>query len=529
VSYIDGLASGLNTTEIIKAMMAVEAIPKTLLENRVANVKAGLDAFASIRTKVATTRTAADAIAAPTAWQALSATSSNTEAVTVVAGTGTPGGSLTFSVTSLATAMVRSSGDTFGALDADLSGRTLSIDGAAFESTATTLSGLVDEINAADDLGVTASTLQVAPDQFRLVLTATKTGSDSAFTATGTGWTDAFGVITAAQDATLDVGGITVTRPSNTISDLLPGATITLKAESASPVTVSVARDVAGITTKVKALVESVNAAISEVKTRTAYNAETNQRSSLTGDSTARTLVQNLTAALSNAVAGNDLGAVGLVGIELKRDGAFTFDEVKFTDAYAADPTSVERLFVPGGDATSGITFVNAGWRAQPGTHDIELSNDGGEWSARIGGEDAVVTVNDDGSLRLAVSVVNQSMGGMTVTVDSDTAATAGVAFSTVGSVDYTPGAARRVGTMTNQALDAVTGTLTSAEEIRNRRITDINRQIAAWEIRLDKREVRLRQQYTALESLMGQLGNQATWLSGQIAGLNANLNANTK
>jgi flagellar capping protein FliD len=41
----------------------------------------------------------------------------------------------------------------------------------------------------------------------------------------------------------------------------------------------------------------------------------------------------------------------------------------------------------------------------------------------------------------------------------------------------------------------------------------------------LDKRELRLRQQYTALESLMGQLGNQATWLSGQIAGLQANSN----
>ena len=86
------------------------------------------DTLASIRTKISGVRTAADALhTAATGWRPLTATSSNAEAVSVKAGTGTPGGSVSFTVTNLATAMQRSSTDTFTGLDADLAGRTLSI------------------------------------------------------------------------------------------------------------------------------------------------------------------------------------------------------------------------------------------------------------------------------------------------------------------------------------------------------------------------------------------------------------------
>ncbi len=528
MSYIDGLASGLNTTEIIKAMMDVEAIPKTLMQQRLSTVQAGLDAFASIRAKTASLRTAAEALTAPAAWQGLVATSSDPSKVAVAASTGTPGPSLTFNVSQLATAMVRSSADTFSGLDADLGGRTIAITQGdhTLNTTATTLGELVAEINADADLGVTASTIQVTPGQYRMVLTANDTGTAGAFQTVSTGWGYGFVVTTAAQDAVLDVGGIAVTRSSNTIDDLVDGVTITLKDVTTSPVTVGVARDVDGIASKTKALVDLLNGALGEVKLRTAYNAETNQRSSLTGDATARSLAQSLTSAMSNAVGSSALGSVGLAGIELGRDGTFKFDEAKFKAAYAADPAAVETLLTGGSTASSGVTFERAGWRTQAGTHAIELSNDNGEWTARIGGEEATVTVNEDGSLRVAVSAVNERMGGMSVTISSGLAATATSTMAEVGTVTHDPGAASRLITATNRALDAVNGTLTTAEQSRTNRVQDINRQLEAWEIRLEKRELRLRQQYTALESLMGQLGNQATWLSGQIAGLQANASA---
>lgn len=528
MSYIDGLASGLNTTDIINQLMQVEAIPKVLLENKAKTVQAGLDAFASIRTKVSGVRTAADALHSTASWKGLTATSSNTDAVAVAATSGTPGGSATFSVVSLATAMQRSSADTFASGDADLAGRTLSITSGAhtFSSTATTLDDLVAEINADDVLGVRASTIQVRPGEHQLVLTAADTGADNDFTVASSGWSNGFAVTRAASDAVLDYGGITVTRPTNTISDLVDGVTFTLKAETTDPVTVDVRRDVDGITKKVKALVDALNGAVDEMKLRTGYDAERNQRSSLTGDATVRQLSTLMTTAAVDPVNASSLGSLGLAGIELTREGRFTFDETKFEEAFQADPAAVERLFVAGASTTSDdLTWTYAGWRAQPGTYAVEVTKDaGGTYTATIDGESAEVTVNHDGSLKLAMSATHARLGGLSLTL-SDTAAAGlvdGVATA-VGSVTYDPGAARRLSTVANRALDAVDGLLTSAEDSRKNRIKDINRQVEAWELRLEKRELNLRRQYTALESMMGQLANQGQWLAGQLGGLQAN------
>ncbi|QGG94637.1 flagellar filament capping protein FliD [Actinomarinicola tropica] len=528
MSYIDGIASGLNTTDIINQLMQVEAIPQTLLKNKATTVKAGLDAYAAIRTKFSSVRTAADALHSSSSWRGLAATSSNPDAVGVTARSGAAGGAATFSVVNLAQAMQRSSTDAFASTDAALDGRSLSITSGdhTFSSTATTLDELVAEINADGELGVTASTVQVRPGEHQLVLTAATSGVANGFTVADSGWTSGFAVTRTAEDAVLDYGGITVTRPTNTIDDLVGGVTLTLKAETTGPVTVNVARDADGITKKVKALVEAVNGALAEMKIRTAYDAETNQRSSLTGDATVRQLTGLLTGALADPVAASSLGSVGLAGVELTRDGKVTFDEAEFKAAYAADPAAVERLFVAGGTSTSAdLAWTYAGWRAQPGTYAVEVTRTGADtYTATIDGETAAVTVNDDGSLKIAADSVHSRLGGLTVSLSTDaTAALVEGVPSGVGSITYDPGAARRLSTVANRALDAVDGLLTSAEDARKARIDDINRQVEAWELRLEKRELGLRRQYTALETMMGQLANQGQWLAGQLGSLQAN------
>jgi flagellar hook-associated protein 2 len=523
VSYIDGLASGLDTTSIINSLMQVEAIPKTLLESKATSIKAGLDSYASIRAKITAVRTAADALSSATGWSPLTASSSNSDIVAASAGTGTPGGSVTFSVVSLASAMQRSSADTFAGLDADLAGRTLSLTSGdhTFDSSATTLSGLVEEINADTELGVRATALQVSPGSYRLVLTAKETGIDNAFSASSSGWSNGFAVTAAAADATLDVGGITVTRPTNTISDLVAGATFTLKGVSTTPVTVSVERDTKAISTKVEKLVTALNGAIDEIKLRTGYDPETRTRSSLTGDPTARSVAQRLTQAVIAEVGGASLGSVGLAGVELGRDGKFTFDAAKFEKAYQADPAAVQRVFVEGGTATGGVTYESAGWRAQTGTYSVVVTESSGVYTAKIDGQDAAVTVNDDGSLKVAMDPLHARLGGLSVQVAVGSLPVG--ATTEVGKVTYSPGAAKRLVSMSNRTTDSIDGTLTSAEDARKARIKDIERQVGAWELRLEKRETALRRQYTALETMMGQLANQSTWLSGQLSGLAAN------
>lgn len=533
MSYIDGLASGLNTTEIIKGLMQVEAIPQTLLKNQVSTIQQGLDAYASIRTKISGIRTAADALSTSQAWQAVKVTSSKPDVMAVTATkAGATLGSTSLSVTQLAKAMAQSSKDTFASLNDPLGARAIRIsaNGHTFDSSEAqppieSVSDLIMAINADSNLNVRASAVQVAPGEFRVVLTAKDTGVANGFSVETEGWDHDFEVTSQAQDALLEMGTIQITRSSNVIDDLIDGVSITLKDVSATPVTIGMERDIDGITSKVKALVEALNGAVAEMKLRTGYDPETNQRSSLTGDATVRSLSQSLVSAVTGLVAGSELGTVGLAGLELNRDGTFSFDEAKFKAAYNNDPAAVEALFSETTSTTGDVSFEYAGWRTQAGTYEINVTGDGeGGYTATIDGEAAEVKVNDDGSLRISMSALHNRLGGLAVNVaagalpDPNTNDTANV-----GSVTYNTGAAKRLVAFTNRALDPVDGLLTSAEDARKNRIKNLNTQVEAWELRLEKRETALRRQYTALETLLGQLANQSQWLSGQLAGLNAN------
>jgi len=94
------------------------------------------------------------------------------------------------------------------------------------------------------------------------------------------------------------------------------------------------------------------------------------------------------------------------------------------------------------------------------------------------------------------------------------------VGTGAIGSITYTPGAAQRVTSVLRSALDLVDGYLTSTEKASEQRITDLRKSIDAFEVRLAAREARLRLYYSNLEVALGNLQQQSSWLSGQIAGM---------
>lgn len=89
-----------------------------------------------------------------------------------------------------------------------------------------------------------------------------------------------------------------------------------------------------------------------------------------------------------------------------------------------------------------------------------------------------------------------------------------------LGALTYTAGIAQRVDSVGYSAIDTVSGTITTAVNGRRSENTAIDAQVDAWDLRLALREAALRRQFTALESALGTLRSQSTWLSGQIAGL---------
>src|SRR3954468_4509347 len=101
---IDGLISGLNTTDIITKLMQLEKAPQDALKTQLALLNQRIAAYTSINNKVSAVGDAATALASKTSWNLWQATSTTPTAATATATTAANGGSLTFTVDRMASA-----------------------------------------------------------------------------------------------------------------------------------------------------------------------------------------------------------------------------------------------------------------------------------------------------------------------------------------------------------------------------------------------------------------------------------------
>ncbi len=348
-SQISGLASGLDTTSIISQLMKVEAQPQTNLKNKVTSDQTIVTAYQAVNTKMQALGTAASALTQSSAWQAATATSSSSSVV-ATASTGAPTGTYTFDVTSLArsqvtTAIVPSSGSitTGNGLDISINGATAT----HINLTSDDAASVASAINSAN-LGVQA--MVVNTDQGTVLqLNATKPGTANSFSISGLNGTPV--VQTPAADAQITVGdpnagGYTVTSSSNTFTNLIPNVTLTAT-QIQSGVTVNVTSDANGIANKVQAMVDAANAALTEIGNQTAYTpaatgstTSTGKAGPLLSDLGVQDLQGKILSAVSTGSSG--YGSFQQLGIQLDKNGQFTFDKNAFMAAYQADPTKVQ-------------------------------------------------------------------------------------------------------------------------------------------------------------------------------------------
>jgi flagellar hook-associated protein 2 len=94
-----------------------------------------------------------------------------------------------------------------------------------------------------------------------------------------------------------------------------------------------------------------------------------------------------------------------------------------------------------------------------------------------------------------------------------------GVANSPDDTVD-TDGVGARLQTLADQASDSVSGILISMAKGQDTRATDLQAQIDDWTTRLQLRQQTLTDQFNAMETALGALKNQSSWLSSQISSL---------
>jgi flagellar hook-associated protein 2 len=501
---IDGLVSGMNTTDLVNQLMQAEALPQTALKNKVTTQNKVVSAYQFVNTKMASLATAAKALGGADAWGAMKATSSSDAAV-VTAQAGASAGSLSFRVESVATThtMTFSGASVASATDATgspvLASSTFDVtlqDGSTKALTPTngSLQSVVAAINGEANALYKASAVQIGSGQYTLQLTAKTSGATAAFDASklpsgltlGSATTTVQGTdaqIRIGEDVPDPLGGpptsssYTIKSATNTFADVLPGLTVTATRKQAAtdaPITVSVSSDSDAVAAKVQAMVDSMNAALTEISMQSKGKTGTAAAGALAGDSTMRALRQDLLSSVSRGVAGVDplnpsmISSFEDVGVVLSRDGTLSFNKDKFLGALAKDPAKTQRYF-DSYTETDSKTATNPGGKGTEGLFQPDFD-------------------------------MAQGLGRKLETVAL--LATEGV--TRPGSSVSTP----------------KQGTLQGLIQRRNDAIRDLNDQVSNWDDRLALRREGLEKQFSGLETALGKMKQQSSWLSGQLASL---------
>lgn len=344
---IDGLASGLDTTTLITSLMKLEAIPQTLLRQRISGTQGFITALQTLNSRVAALATTATAAREPGALSSVTASSSSPAlGVTATAGVG----SIDIVIDRVATGQTTVT-EPRAAWDA----ASITITGSSGTPTVVTaasdsLSDLVEAVNIAE-LGVSATLVPVGGGLSRVQFTSTATGAAAAFTIDGSAV--AMTEVRGAQDAQLRLWAGTdaeqvVTSADNRFRDLLPGLELTARTAGTEPVTVTVADDSAAATRTVGGLIEQVASVLSRISansrvtTATGASGQTTTGGQFTGDSTVRDIRRRIVDAVMNPIDGRSPAEIG---ISITRDGVIEFDEQRFAEARAADPGRVAAVF----------------------------------------------------------------------------------------------------------------------------------------------------------------------------------------
>lgn len=399
---VPGIGSGLDVDGIVSQLVAVEIQPKSArLDQREGKLQAQLSAIGALKGALDKLRGSVTAAGNEQAFGANRVSVPSDDLFTASVDGDARIGSYSVEVMqrataqSLASTAFASAADTVGQGTLTISRGTIDPDTGSFtvdptrspasitiDASNNTLSGIRDALNQAE-IGLNANIINDGSGD-RLVLASTQSGVANAMQisvadADGNN-TDSSGLSVlafdsaaaegngqnlietrGALDAILRVDGLQVTRPDNTISDVLEGVTLDLK--KAAPgewTTLTVEPDYSPARTAIEGFVESYNDLWGLVKELSAVDLETGSKGPMVGDATLRTLTSRLRSAMTvqlGAEGGQTLSLTE-IGISTQRDGTLKLDAGALDAALENDRAGVASIFASLNTATDPLIDV---------------------------------------------------------------------------------------------------------------------------------------------------------------------------
>jgi len=360
-----GIGSGLDIGGLVSQLIAAEAEPvNARLNNKQTDLDSELSAFGTVKSALSAFQTSVAKLEEATTFQTFIASSSNEGVFTASTDNTAVAGSYSVEVVQLAQAEKLRSVDFIdssevvgtGTLDISMGASTFQL---TIDATNNTLAGIRDAINAAvDNPGISASLISVDSGT-QLVLTANDVGASNTISvaAVDDATTDGFDLtrldsanlltLQSASDAIIKVDSQTVTRNSNSFSDVISGVTFNLvSAQPGTANTLAVASDTKTIKSDIQSFVTNYNTLIGVMKGLSNYDISTKVAGPLNGDSVVRGIEGSLRQARSAIVSGaGAFSNLSSLGITLDKTGSLSIDDTALDANIANSLSDVKKFF----------------------------------------------------------------------------------------------------------------------------------------------------------------------------------------
>ena len=364
-----GAGSGIDVKGLAQSLVDAEKTPKKeRIDDKIKQTEAKITGFGAVKFALSELKTAFGKLNDASDFSSIKPNNTQPNALGISASTTAEAGSYNIEVLQTAL-MQRTASSSFADRATPLNVISPATTGTAFSLNLTvggvdkgdisvdnpSPAGMVSAINGAK-LGVTAQLINTG-NGYNVVISG-ETGASKSFTLTSK---DSNGAAVAdvsftnnlqtATDASLKINGLTVSRSSNTVTDVIDGVTLDLFANTTGSARIDLNRDTAGIKDSIKGLVSAYNDFEETLKILGDRKSEVEEfGGALAGDSLLQSVRTQVRAMITDtsSTPGTTIQAARNVGLSLDRNGKLTLDESKLDTALQNNFAEVSTMFTAG-------------------------------------------------------------------------------------------------------------------------------------------------------------------------------------
>ena len=243
--------------------------------------------------------------------------------------------------------------------------------------------------------GISATTVDTTGEgtNFSIIVTSDDTGADNGFRITGDNarfvtpeLPDASATINKfsqlASDATFTLDGVQVTRETNSITDLIDGATIELKSDFTTTASIGVSRSETAVRSTVNEVISNLNIFKAEIDSLTFIDLEGDANGPLALDPAVNSIKSSFKKLAVEPLNGYGEKSIYLsqLGIKTDSNGDYYLDDTVFKKTFSTNPEYFQALKDENLSAnTSSATVTKSPFTQIPvGTYTV--SKDGAQW-----------------------------------------------------------------------------------------------------------------------------------------------------